>query len=456
MLRHALGIALLGTLTPPIGPSPAPTRLTEGARVGDSVRVVLTLQVQGTRPGMPARRPAPGRETAAPPADEQLPFGFRSEVRWLERVRQVDESGRPTAVARRLEHAEGLVEAFRGPGQTARVTVRDEVGLLIAARRGPEVVVASAGGPLTREELDLLQGACDPLALGAFLPDRPVDVGDRWDLPEAAARAVSEYEAIRSSTLRARLAALDDRAARIELTGEVKGTVRGAEGTVKATGELVLDRVRGRFRRLRLERDEVRTRGHVESALDVRSTLELNLEPIDPPAALDDAILAELPVEPDEARLLLVLGAPGGRARLLHDRGWHVTSGDGPRLILRRVAGQELVARLDLVAGPNAGPGRHQDPEQFRADVEKALGASVGRLIGAGEVDGPPAAGFRYKVGLEGVEQENGDVPIWYYYLAASPGGDQLVAIFTLSRASEAAFADQDERVMATLEWTTR
>jgi hypothetical protein len=371
-------------------------------------------------------------------------------------VRQVDQSGRVEAVARRLEQADGQVEAFRGLGQTARVGVREEVGLLLAVRRGAEVVVASAGGPLTREELDLVQGACDPLLLAEMLPARAVDVGDRWELPETAARSISEYERIDANTLRARLAALDDRAARIELSGQVQGQVRGARGTVQARGELIYDRVGQQVRQLRLERTEKRSQGHVESALDVRSTLELKIEAIEPPRELDEATLAELPLELDEPRLLLVLGAPGGRARLLHDRAWHVTASEAGRVVLRRVVGQDLIARCDLVAGPNAGPGRHQDPDQFRADAEQALGAAVGQLLGFGEVEGPPRAGYRYKVSLEGREQTHGDVPIWYYHLAASPQGDQLVAIFTLSRASAAAFADQDERMMATLEWVMR
>ncbi len=74
-------------------------------------------------------------------------------------------------------------------------------------------------------------------------------------------------------------------------------------------------------------------------------------------------------------------------------------------------------------------------------------------IIGAGEVGGAEGGGFRYKVAVEGPEQEEGDVPLWYYYLIAGPEGDQLYAVFTLTRALETRFGDQDLRMVGSLEW---
>ena len=90
-----------------------------------------------------------------------------------------------------------------------------------------------------------------------------------------------------------------------------------------------------------------------------------------------------------------------------------------------------MVAQCNLSVGPAAGPGRHQDPTQFRDDIRRALKGRFVQFLGVGEVDGDPAGGFRFKVGVQGREGDLGVV--WYYYLVASPDGDQLVAIFTLA-----------------------
>jgi hypothetical protein len=112
------------------------------------------------------------------------------------------------------------------------------------------------------------------------------------------------------------------------------------------------------------------------------------------------------------------------------------------------------VAQCNLTAGPNAGKGRHQDLEQFRDDIRKSLGGRFGHFLGAGEVDGDPAGGFRYKVGVQGRQGELGVV--WYYYLIASPEGDQLVATFTLAETQHKAFGDKDETLIGSIRWTAR
>ena len=44
---------------------------------------------------------------------------------------------------------------------------------------------------------------------------------------------------------------------------------------------------------------------------------------------------------------------------------------------------------------------------------------------------------------------------VWYYYLLASPEGDQLLATFTLADTEVQAFGGQDEALMGSLRWKT-
>ena len=73
--------------------------------------------------------------------------------------------------------------------------------------------------------------------------------------------------------------------------------------------------------------------------------------------------------------------------------------------------------------------------------------------MGEGELDAGQNGNFRYKFGVQGVEKENGIVPLWYYYLVAGPHGDQVIAIFTLSHDIQTNFSNEDERLIGSLGW---
>jgi len=118
---------------------------------------------------------------------------------------------------------------------------------------------------------------------------------------------------------------------------------------------------------------------------------------------------------------------------------------------LKRLEGGQVIAQCNLMVGPAAGKGRHQDPIQFRDDIRRALKQRFVQFLGAGEVEGDPAGGFRYKVGVQGREADLGVV--WYYYLIASPEGDQLLATFTLAQDQMKTFGAQDLEVVGSLQW---
>lgn len=420
----------------------AGVRLQEQARLDRAERVVIQLDARGTRPGTPE----PGQK------DASLPFRVQTVVEYLGRNRLAGRGNRPIREVRRVSKAEAKIDFFRAEGQTMTVRLRPEVALLVAESRPAGLVVVSAGGALTRSELDLLQAAGDPLTVPELLPEKDVSQGDQWAISNAGVRALSEYEAIASTTLGATLEALDEAEARIVLKGEVRGEVRGGSGTMTFGGVLVFDRKVGFLKEMRLKRKESRKAGHVESALEVESTLTLERTDLDVPAELSDEALGEVPTEIEPVRELLVLDPPGGKYRLLHDRNWHLTLDDAQRTILRRLDHGELVAQCDLIVGPKVGRGRHQDLDQLRKDIQKVLGENFGAIVGQGEVGGSAEGGYRYKVAVEGQEQDAGR-PLWYYYLVASPEGEQLLVVFSLSRALEDRFGDQDLRLIGSLEW---
>ena len=119
---------------------------------------------------------------------------------------------------------------INGEVRPSASALRAELATLVAERREGVVEVVSPGGPLTRSELELVQGPGDPLALASLLPDRPVAVGDRWTVGDLAARNLSGYDALAANALEATLEALDDASARVRLLGHDPGRGAGRRG----------------------------------------------------------------------------------------------------------------------------------------------------------------------------------------------------------------------------------
>jgi hypothetical protein len=166
---------------------------------------------------------------------------------------------------------------------------------------------------------------------------------------------------------------------------------------------------------------------------------------------LADTELTKIPMEISPQRQLLELVSSDGKYSLLHDRHWHIYWDDRRLTVLKRLDHGQAVAQCNLAMGPPAGKGRHQDVSQFRDDVRRSLKQRFVRFLGAGEVEGDPAGVFRYKLGVQGREGDLG--VLWYYFLVASPDGDQLLATFTLAEEEAKTFGEQDLEMIGSLQW---
>jgi hypothetical protein len=429
--------------------------------------VRIELKAKGLfRPSLP-----PGRMVAEARLPKPLALDVQTRLVFSERVIAISgelpagllRSGEPGTGTDRaasrgraqkvVRHVLQAASAINGEVRPSSAVLRPEAALLVAERRTREgsVVVVSPAVPLTRSELELVQALGDPLALADLLPSEPVRVGQRWRVGDPAAQALSGYDVVTSNDLTAVLESVDGTKARVRLTGRVQGSALGGAGTISCEGLLTYDRQMNWIDRLEVNRNENRQPGPIEAGLEVKSTLSLTRHPDQPPATLTDAALAGLRLEitPQSERLLLA--APDGKSSLLHDRHWHTFWDDPKLIVLKRLDAGQVIAQCNLAVGPAAGPGRHQDLNQFRDDIRRAVNQRFVRFLGAGEVDGDPAGGFRYKVAVQGREQDLG--VLWYYYLVASPAGDQLLITFTLAEQQAKAFADQDLEMIGSLRW---
>ena len=169
-----------------------PVALREVARPGDTSRATIALKAEGsfkpaTLPGSPEAKP--------------LALKVETRVEFVERVGTVDPKGVPRRAFRQVE---GAAATINGEVRPSSSVLRPEVATLVAdAPRGVGRDRA-VGGPLTRSELELVQGPGDPLALASMLPPGPVAVGDRWTVGDLAAKNLSGYDALAPTPSRRR------------------------------------------------------------------------------------------------------------------------------------------------------------------------------------------------------------------------------------------------------------
>jgi hypothetical protein len=216
-------------------------------------------------------------------------------------------------------------------------------------------------------------------------------------------------------------------------------------------GVATFDREKSRLTSVEVKRKETRKPGVVEAGLEVESVLKDSRSPSDvKPGEIDQRMASRPAIAPADWERLMYK-APGEGWSIDFDRSWHVVAEDSKAVVLRKVEGGQVLAQVNFAAAPKVAAGTHQDLGRFRDDIRKAIGNRFVRFLGAGETRGAAAGGFRYKVAVLG-KQGNDDL-VWYYYLVASPAGDQLMATFTMRESQAKRLGDEDVRLMGSLEW---
>ena len=195
----------------------------------------IELKAEGLfRPGLP---PSALAEEARLP--RPLALEVKTRLAFNERVVKPAPPGGGASSERRraARWVTQAASAINGEIRATSSALRPELSLLLAERTGGEgaLVVVSPSGPLTRPELELVQGPGDPLTLADLLPAGDAAKGHSWKLPASAAIALSGYDVVKRTTLEAAVEQLDEATARIRFKGDVEGSALGGRGRSHAT-----------------------------------------------------------------------------------------------------------------------------------------------------------------------------------------------------------------------------
>src|SRR5262249_16324044 len=154
---------------------------------------------------------------------------------------------------------------------------RDSRRLIGASATNEELQLFSPRGPLTRDELDLVDLPGSTLLLEELLPKSAVSSGDRWQHPDNLLAMLLGLDAISQSEVYSVLTDVDDSAARMQIEGHVVGAVNGVSTELDIKGRYKFHLGCKRITWFAMLVDEKRSVGHVGPGADVTSKLQLTV-----------------------------------------------------------------------------------------------------------------------------------------------------------------------------------
>ena len=330
--------------------------------------------------------------------------------------------------------------------------VREPVRVMVCEVRDGRPFVFSPSGPLTVDEYELVEAdaTLDSLVLGGLLPSEPVAVGDTWSPSDGAVAAIFNLASVTENKLGAKLESFEESSAKISLTGHFSGIAAGAKSTRTVVAQMLFDRPRAKITQLELSHAEEREMGPLGHALRVKATYNFRRSTEAEIARLNETALEKLPLASNPATEALVYAQPDGKFRFHFQRGWFVTLSNPQAAVMRLVEHGNFVSECHVLAAPTVAAGTHMSPDEFRAQVQQALGKQFQQFIQEGDVPAPKGY-WIYRLAAAGVA---GPQPVvWNYHLVAGPQGQQIVFIFRLPADRIDEFGAKDLAVVGTLEF---
>jgi hypothetical protein len=348
-----------------------------------------------------------------------------------------------------IRHYDSVEAAIKVDQSGVEPRLTDDSRLIVVENGGARPSMYCPHGPLTREQLDLVDTVGNTCVIDELLPEKPVADGESWSSGAAVMAGLLTLDSVAVCEVQSVLEEFNASFAKVRVAGVVHGTADGAATEQEIRGVYLFDRKLQRITRLNLALREKRSIGGATPGLDAVAKLQIKIEPVKSVPELEDAAIAAVIQTRQVPPHNLVLESPAMGFRVEHDRNWFVTSKQRENITLRRVDGSDLVAQCTLTMLPPKSAGRQTTLEQFQKDIVYSLGKGFGELVSTRQWQNAHGH-YCYEVVARGnVDQ----VPVeWHYYLVARDSGHRISAAVTIEGPMVERMSDIDRQVVHGLE----
>jgi hypothetical protein len=369
---------------------------------------------------------------------------------FLQRVLDVGRNGLPQKCAHSYPTAKATITV--GKEATAR-TLRPERTLMVAQRYNDQGLIYSPAGPLTREELELTEHF-DTLFLPGLLPGKKVAAKGRWKVANAVVQALCNFEGLSSQDLECRLEEVKNNIARVSVQGKATGIDTGALVKVAIHGIYHFNLKSHRLTWLEWKQKEERDQGPVSPAGAAEVTTTVTRTPAKPCAALSDVALVVVPqgYDPPPIMTQVYYCDPDKRFDLLHSRSWRPVGMTDSHLVMRLMDRGDFIAQVTITPWTREQPGKHLTPEAFQEAMADTAGWEEDQILQAGVVPTDADTGrWVYRVSALG---RLDDLKVMQnFYIVASPAGEQVVLMFTMTPAQAQKIGTEDLTLVSNLDF---
>jgi hypothetical protein len=408
-------------------------------RHGDLQRVQVTFESEGT-----LHLKAEGKQNV------EVPVQIKAQLQYDEKLlKPTTDQTAFTSSARYYKKAQATVN-FREA--VMKSSLRDDRRFIAAeAKDVTAPTIFSPLGPLSRDELDLVDVPGNSLLVDRLLPGQKVSVGQRWKLDSKALAALFALEAVNESDIECHLKSVEKGLAIVYLQGTISGAVGGVASEIRLAAKYNFDVERQRVSWFAVSMKEKRSIGHAQPGLNVTARVQMATSKASHCPELDDHVLADLNLEPDEASQLLEFKSENAGFQMLVGRNWHVMIDRQDVAVMRFVDRGDLIAQCNLSQLPELSENEPFAMEQFQQDIKRILDENFGEFVTASESQTDEGLHVMRVVASGTVS----DLPIhWVYYHVRNPAGRRASCVFTMEANLVDRFEGADHSLISSFRFT--
>ncbi len=353
----------------------------------------------------------------------------------------------PTAslAARRYHTAEAEIKLEKN---THAPRLSDERRLVGVETQGAKSRFWSPGGPLLRDEVELIELQANSARLSALLPETPVSVGDTWTPADEALAAFLCIDTVNNNGVTCKLAEVKDGRAVVEMTGKASGAADSVLTEIEISAKYGYQVAEQRFTSLAMAMKEKRAIGQAEPGFEVTGRLTMLLTPLAASEHLTTEAVASIARGASAVSPLRYESTEKGLRLLLEPR-WRVVIDRPEVTVFRFVDDGETVAQCNLSALEALPEGRKLQLEEFQEEIKKALGENFVQFIGASQ--GISESGLRVlRVSVTGQASELGIH--WIYYHISNDEGRRVSFVITMEAEKANRFGAADSLFASSME----
>ncbi|MEM7316312.1 MAG: hypothetical protein AAF497_24530, partial [Planctomycetota bacterium] len=315
------------------------------------------------------------RTTDADGQEQVFPVRANGQLEFAERL--LSQSAAQCLVARDYQVAKSQVA---GGSVTESSQLPPERQLVAILRDENGITRKSIAGEMSHLELEVISPPGDLTAAYQLLPNKTVQVGDRWQPSHEAIRDLLNFETVGVNETKIELIKIERGLATMKLTGQVQGMVQGAVARVQITGDVRYDLNWRRINWVQLAIDDQREAGPSSPAS--RSVLEMRMliAPLESHPPLDAPAIASLGPEAVSDGSLLTYDSAHG-FRFQHDAEWVPIADQQQRSVLRLVQGDQVIGQCQIARLTSHPAGKQTSLEEFERDVKSALGTRLVKMV---------------------------------------------------------------------------